>query len=161
MKTWVSILMSLCVAACSGGGDDAKDAEGAGSFNVTKTTFVLDKTFTDIVCTAMEEVCACDAELTSCPGNDAAVELYSCLWYAADFGNDGIRSGLGDGVRGIEATDEHLCRTMDTPGQYCPDKMATAFRGSDQPYRGNIWDYLDPKPSTPSALIEACASVMP
>ena len=154
MKAIVFSLVFGCIVGC---GDDSEPSPSGGG--VSESTFPEDETFIGIVCPAFDQVCGCNADRTSCPGNAAAVELYSCLWYAADFGDDGTRSGLGDGLRQLESTDEHLCRTLETPGQACPAKMGTAFGDSSQPYRLNIWEYLEPKPTDPSSLIDACSRV--
>lgn len=157
MKAWIAVLVSVSVAGCGNSKEDGGDT----SANVTAATFVDDDTFVGVLCPAIEQLCDCNADRTSCPGNEAAVELYSCLWYSADFGDDGMRSPLGDGLRKLETTDEHLCRTLHMPGQECSAKMTTAFGKPEEPYRTNIWEYLDPKPTDPDALIDACADVPP
>ncbi|HEX2881808.1 MAG TPA: hypothetical protein VHO25_19920 [Polyangiaceae bacterium] len=142
----------------AGGGGSSNSSVGSSSA-ADRTAFVQDATFVSLLCDAFKQVCDCNADQTDCPGNSAAIALYDCLWYAAD-ADDSERSGISDNLREIESTNERLCRTLDTPIATCNGRFTTVFR-SDGPRRENIWDFLDPKPTNPQALIDACQDVPP
>ena len=149
-----------------GCGADAQDpgdgTGGAGSGAATATTKAeFTKNFYNIVCGA-------DNTSGALPGacgvsNDDAVNLYDCLWKAADFDNDGSLAPISADRRAQLSSGAHaLCSEMNTPAGYtCYDLIQTSFGNGTVSRPGNIWDNTNPKPTNAKALAAACGITLP
>lgn len=155
-------MLGMVTMGCGGDPSDPKNPGGAGNPGTggniggaivvdSKEKFV--KGFLDIVCGpgnqegALPQACGMS--------NDAAVNLYDCMFRLADFGNMGDHEGISDSFRmQLSSGPTALCTKLGTPGYSCPDFVGSTFRTAQ--YIGNIWEYSDPKPRDAEGLLGTC-----
>jgi hypothetical protein len=153
--------MVLAITGCGSpdpeGGTGNPDGGGGNVGGaVTQEKFVAD--FYKISCGpsntegAMPSACAMS--------NAVAVNLFSCLWRRADFGNDGQNTDISDTLR-MQLSDggsTPLCSSV-LKTTSCTDYMRFTFGGGTPAdvHIANIWkNSSDPKPTNAEGMLGSC-----
>ncbi len=157
----------------AGGGSGSGGGAGGGSGvrATTREEFIAD--FDDIICGPTGNMSAGAIAMACAISNDAAVNLYDCMFRRADFGNMGKMDGLSSDLRTLLTTPggpSEFCPHidhLDVPGGFtCRSWSNTVFGGGcinlfnpdagPCSWHGNIWDNSDPKPESADLLLTTC-----